>query len=238
MARKSSSATSRKRATGLTPERILRSALRIADEDGLTAVSMRSIAAKLGVEAMSLYNHVTGKEQIIVGIIDLVLEEIDVLLTATDWKASMRRRAISAREAMLRHPWAAALIESHSSTSDVRLRYADSVLSVLRRAGFTIQQAYGAFLTLDSYIYGFVLQEVNWPHEPQEVPEAIEQIRPQVSPSRFPYVTEVMSFVARQRSESPGGYESEFAFGLELVLDGLERLLSASGEGSLDTFTP
>lgn len=221
----------RPRGAALTPEKILRCAIRLADERGIEAVSMRTIAGKLGVEAMALYNHVAGKDEILGGIVDLVVSEIDVPAGGSDWRACMRRRAISAHEVLLRHPWASALIESHAGPGPIRLRYADSVLGVLRRAGFSIELAYEAFLTLDSYIYGFALQEVNWPSPPNEVPAAVARLRPQIPASEYPHVTEVMDFVTRRRAEAPkAAYEAEFAFGLELILDGLERTLQASAK--------
>jgi AcrR family transcriptional regulator len=222
---------SRARGPALTEEKILRCAIRLADEKGIEAVSMRAIAGKLGVEAMALYNHVGGKDEILGGIVEIVVSEIDVPVGGSDWRACMRRRAISAHEVLLRHPWAAALIESNTGTGRSRLKYADSVLGVLRKAGFSIELAYDAFLTLDSYIYGFALQEVNWPYPSNEVPAAIARLQAQIPATEYPHVTEVMGFVTRKRLESPNGYEREFAFGLELILDGLERTLAASKKG-------
>src|SRR3990170_833011 len=120
----------RARGAALTEEKILRCAIRLADEKGIEAVSMRAIAGKLGVEAMALYNHVGGKDEILGGIVDLVVSEIDVPVGGSDWMACMRRRAISAHEVLLRHPWASGLIESHTGTGPSRLKYADSVLGV------------------------------------------------------------------------------------------------------------
>ena len=208
----------------LSQEKILRCAIRMADEAGIEALSMRALAAKLGVEAMSLYNHIPSKDELLNGIVDLVVAEIDVPTGGPDWRASMRRRAISAHEVLLRHPWAAAVIESRASQSPIRLRYADSVLGVLRGAGLSIERAYEAFLTLDSYVYGFTLQEVSWPHPAEEVETVIERLRPQIPAADYPHVTEVMGFVSqRPRASSPRAYEAEFLFGLDLILDGLEK---------------
>jgi AcrR family transcriptional regulator len=212
----------------LSEERILRCAIRLADANGVESLSMRGLATKLGVEAMSLYNHVGGKDEILDGIVELVLGEIDVPVGMADWKAAMRRRAISAHEVLLRHPWAAGLLESRASTSPVRLKYADAVLGALRAGGFSIELSYHAFLTLDSYVYGFTLQEVSWPHDPNEMPRVVEDIQRQVRMEDYPSVSEVMGFVARRRAEGASSvrsaaYQSEFEFGLDLILGALER---------------
>lgn len=217
----------RTRRAPLSRERILRRAIEQADQNGIESLSMRRLAGSLGVEAMSLYNHVANKDEMCDGMVDLVVSEIDVPTGAADWKTAMRRRAISAHEVLLRHPWASALFESRTTLSPVRLRYADSFLGVLREAGFSIKLAYNAFLTLDSYVYGFTLQEVNWAHGPEEVPSVIERLSPQVPVNEYPRVAEVMGFVMRSRTERAGSaaaYESEFEFGLDLILDGFEAL--------------
>jgi AcrR family transcriptional regulator len=227
MARKLPSDAKRRRTrrVPLSRERILRRAIEQADRNGIESLSMRRLAASLGVEAMSLYNHVANKDEICDGMVDLVVSEIDLPTGAADWKAAMRRRAISAHEVLLRHPWAAALFESRTTLSPVRLRYTDSVLGVLREAGFSIELAYNAFLTLDSYVYGFTLQEVNWAHKPEEVPSVIERLSPQVPVDEHPHLAEVMGFVMRSRTErAASAYESEFQFGLDLILDGFEAL--------------
>jgi len=220
-------ARGRPRSPVLGNEKILRCALRLADERGIDALSMRTIAGKLGVEAMSLYNHVSGKDHILEGIVDLVVAEIRAPVSGGDWKTSMRRWALSAHEVLLRHPWAAVLIESRPVPSPVRLRYADSVLGALRGAGFPVEMAYQAFLTIDSYIYGFTLQEVSWPYPVNEVPAHVANLRPQVPASEYPHVTEVMDAVLRRRAVSTAAaYEAEFTFGLDLILEGLSRVLA------------
>jgi AcrR family transcriptional regulator len=216
----------RARRAFLSQERILRRAIKLADKQGIESLSMRRLASSLGAEAMSLYNHFASKDEILDRMIDLIVSEIDVPTSEADWKTAMRRRANSAHEVLLRHPWAPALFESRRNLSPVRLRYADSVLGILRAGGFPLELAYDAFLTLDSYVYGFTLQEVNWPYEAQELPAAVERLSPQVPAGEYPRVAEMLDFARRPR---PGGtaaaYESEFAFGLDLILDGLERAL-------------
>lgn len=219
-------ARGRPRSPVLGDEKILRCALRLADEQGIEALSMRTIAAKLGVEAMSLYNHVTGKDHILDGIVDLVIAEISAPASGGDWKTSIRRWGFSLHEVLLRHPWAAVLIESRPTLGPARLRYGDSVLGAFRAAGFSVEAAYHAFMTLDSYIYGFALQEVSWPSPADAVPARIESLRGQIPASEFPHITEVMEAVLRRRAAAPTtAYEAEFAFGLDLILDGLGRVL-------------
>jgi AcrR family transcriptional regulator len=221
-------ARGRPRSPVLGNEKILHAALRLADERGIDALSMRTIAGKLGVEAMSLYNHVANKDDILDGIVDLVIAEIRAPAAGGDWKASLRQWALSSHEVLLRHPWAAVLIESRPTLSAVRLKYGDSVLGALRSAGFTVDTAYQAFLTLDSFIYGFTLQEVSWPYPASDVPARIEDVRGQVSAAEFPHITEVMAVVLRRRASAPtAAYEAEFSFGLDLILGGLERILIA-----------
>jgi hypothetical protein len=144
----------------------------------------------------------------------------------------MRQRAVSAHEVVLRHPWASALIESRKGVAPERLRYADTILGTLRQAGFTTPLAYRAFLTLDSYIYGFALQEVNWAVRAEELPQVTARLRPQIPADQYPNVAEVMAHVGRPRkararsgAAPTSSFSSEFEFGLDLILDGLESLL-------------
>ncbi len=219
----------RARRAPLSRERVLLAAIALADEAGIEALSMRKIAEEFGVEAMSLYNHVANKDEILDGIADLVVSEIRLPSTGVDWKTAMRERAISAREVLLRHPWAPALLESRTSVSPVRLRYFNSVLRTLREGGFSMALAHNAFLTLDSYIYGFTLHEVSWPFEAEERAAAVEHFRPLVAESEYPYVLEVMGYVVEASARNGAkGFAVEFEFGLDLILDGLERSLRSS----------
>lgn len=152
----------------LTRQRVLRAAVALADRGGVGSLTMRKLAQDLGVEAMSLYHHVANKDDILDGIVDVVFSEIDLPSGEADWKAAMRQRAISAREALLRHPWATGLMESRSTPGPATLRHHDAVLGILRNAGFSIEMAAHAFSVLDSYIYGFALQETNLPFDTSE----------------------------------------------------------------------
>src|SRR5438552_11601113 len=133
----------------------------LADKDGIDSFSMRKLGDKLGVEAMSLYNHVANKDDILDGIIDLVFGEISLPPAGPHWKSAMRERAISAREALLRHPWATSLMQSRTKPGPATLRHHDSVLGSLRGAGFTVVMAAHAFSVIDGYVYGFALQQIN-----------------------------------------------------------------------------
>jgi AcrR family transcriptional regulator len=212
----------------LSAQRVLRAAVRLADEGGIDALSMRRLGQALGVEAMSLYNHVANKEEILNRIGDLVVSEIEIPAEGLHWKAAMRGRAISAHEVFLRHPWVTTLIESQINMSPERLSYFDATIGSLRRGGFSIGMAYNAFLALDSYIYGFTHHEVSWQHGPDEREELVADLEPQMSADEYPHVAEIMQFVLElSQANTRPGYESEFEFGLDLILDGLERQLEA-----------
>lgn len=214
----------------VTRERVMRAAFALADRSGIEAVTMRAVAKRLGVEAMSLYKHVESKDEILDGLIDHVMSEMQPPPPSPDWRAGLRLRAHGMRVVLLRHPWAAMLIESRTAPEPARLRHHEASLRLLREAGFSIELAYSAILTLDSYIYGFVAQEVWWPFEPEQRPEIAESLAPQIDPSEYPHLIEMIGFVAHRARPTSGragnsaeGYASDFAFGLDLVLDGLAR---------------
>ncbi|MFJ6658826.1 TetR/AcrR family transcriptional regulator [Streptomyces sp. NPDC091377] len=205
--------------TPLSRERVIRTAVAVADEKGSAALTMRAIAAPLRVEAMSLYHHVSGREDILDGMVDAVFAEIDVPPRDTDWKSAMRHRADSARAALLRHPWAIGLMDSRSRPGPATLRHHDAVIGTLRTAGFSVPMTAHAVSLIDSYLYGFVLQEVSLPFtgtaEQDEVAGAIAR---NMSADLYPHLTEL----ATEHVLRPGyDYTDEFAFGLRLVLDAL-----------------
>jgi AcrR family transcriptional regulator len=211
----------------LTKERVLRAAVDLADRDGVGSLSMRKLAQELGVEAMSLYHHVAGKDAILDGIVDVVFSEIELPSDRADWKAAMRQRAISARQALRRHPWATGLMESRSTPGPATLRHHDAVLGILRRAGFSVELAAHAYSLLDSYIYGFALQEASLPFgTAEEAAEVARTIMAEFPADQFPYLTEI----AVEHVLQPGyDYGNEYLFGLGLILDGLERALGEHG---------
>jgi AcrR family transcriptional regulator len=205
---------------------VLRAAVALADEAGIEALTMRKLGLRLGVEAMSLYNHVSSKDDLLDGVVDLVVSEIDLPADADDWKGAMRRRAISAREVFSRHPWASGLVDSRESSGPVRLRYFDWVLGTLRRAGFTLETAARAFSVLDSYVYGFGRQQLATSAELGMTPEeAAEAFLGTLPADEYPYLREMVVDYAMQ----PGRDENaDFESGLDLILDGLERLLDGA----------
>jgi AcrR family transcriptional regulator len=213
--------------TPLTRQRVLRAAVALADRGGVGALSMRKLAQELGVEAMSLYHHVANKDDILDGIVDVVFAEIDLPTGEAGWRAAMRRRAISAREALRRHPWATGLMESRSTPGPANIRHHDAVLGVLRNAGFPIELAAHAYSLLDSYIYGFALQEASLPfHTPEETAEVAQTIMAEFPADEYPYLAEIATDYVLQ----PGyDYGNEFLYGLDLILDGLARARDAAG---------
>lgn len=214
----------------LTRERVLRAAISYADEIGIESLSMRKLGQRLGVEAMSLYNHVANKDEILDGIVEMVVGEFAVPLDEAHWKGALRETARSVHEVLLRHPWAPALIESRVTPSRVRLRYADAVIRTLRRAGFSLKLAYKAQLTINSYLYGFALHEISWPFDSEEQHKVAATLQPQVASDEYPYLTEMLGWIMQARVPGVGrkdsvAYESDFEFGLDLILDGLDEEL-------------
>ncbi len=209
----------------LSRQRVLDAAVALADRDGVRSLSMRKLAHELGVEAMSLYHHVASKAAILDGLVDVVFSEIELPSGEADWKTAMRERAISARAALRRHPWATVLMESRSTPGPANLRHHDSVLGILRNAGFPVELAAHAYSILDSYIYGFALQEASLPfHTPEEAAQVAETIMGDFAAQEYPHLTELtVEHVLR-----PGyDYGDEYLFGLELILDGLDRASSS-----------
>ena len=210
-----------RRHTPLTRDQILQAALVLADTEGLPALSMRRLGQVLGVEAMSLYNHVAGKDDVLNGIIDLVIGEIALPTAADGWRAGMTRRAHAAREVLRRHPWALGLLESRPHPGPASLRYHDAVLGCLRGAGFSLPLAASAFSLLDSYIYGFAMQEAALPFSTPETLAAVGgDILAHLPVADFPHLTEMITDHALQPGYS---YAREFSIGLELLLDALAQ---------------
>jgi len=206
----------------LTRERVLHAAVALADASGSETLSMRKLGEALGVEAMSLYNHVANKEDLLDGMIDVVFAEIDLPTGWADWRAAMRQRAISARRVLSRHGWAIGLMESRSSPGRATLRHHDAVIGCLRDAGFSIELAAHAFSVLDSYIYGFALQERSLPFPtPEQTAGLAQDILASFPADRYPHLAEL---TARHVLQPGYDYGDEFEFGLDLILDGLERI--------------
>lgn len=215
-----------RRRTRLSRERVLRAAVKLADKGGLASLSMRKLGQALGVEAMSLYKHVAGKDDILDGLVDAVFAEIGLPGAGADWRTAMRERAISARQVLLRHPWAIGLLDSRRNAGPATIRHHDAVIGSLRRGGFSIEMAAHAFSLLDSYIYGFTLQETSLPFSTaDEVAEIAATMLPAAPAAEYPHFTEMLTEYALKPGYS---YGAEFEFGLDLILDGLGRIRSLS----------
>ena len=171
----------------LNRDRVLHAAVAFADQHGVAALSMRKLGESLGVEAMSLYNHVANKSELLDGMVDLVFGEIGLPPIGADWKTAMRQRAVSARLVLSRHRWAIGLMESRASPGPATLRHHDAVIGSLRAADFPVEMTAHAFSVLDSYIYGFALQEASLPFAPgDETVERAERDPEPDAPRRVP----------------------------------------------------
>jgi AcrR family transcriptional regulator len=206
---------------------VLLAAVALADEHGIASLSMRRLGDVLGVEAMSLYNHVANKDELLDGMVDLVFSEIDLPVGGADWKTAMRERAQSARQALGRHPWAIVLMSTRTSPGPATLRHHDAVIGTLRAAGFSVALTAHAFSALDSYIYGFALQEATLPlgDTEEETAEVAQMMMAQVPADEYPHLTE---FTVEHILQPGYDYGDEFGFGLDLILDGLEKTREAA----------
>lgn len=208
-----------RRRTPLSRERVLKRALKLADKDGIELLSMRKIAQGLKVEAMSLYNHVKNKDEILDGLVELVVAEIDLPTGVGTWQEQMRSRATSAHGVLMKHPWATMLLMSRVNIGPHMLRYVDATLGSLRKAGFTYALADHAWNALDSYIYGYTLQSLNFPFEPDEYKDAAEEFMPQVPMDLYPHLAGLSAEVIEGRHSGL----HDISFGLDLLLEGLEQ---------------
>jgi AcrR family transcriptional regulator len=204
----------------LTRNRVLRAGIRLADKSNIESLSMRKLAQALNVEAMSLYNHVANKEDLLNGIVDIVIGEVDVPKISDDWRHAMRQRANSAHKVLLQHPWASMQIVSRINVGSKMLRYVDATLGCLREAGFTYEMADHAWNAMDSHIYGFTLQELNFPFDSSEYADVAEDYLAMIPVKQYPYLN------ALSQQVIDGSYNGvhDFEFGLDLILDGLEAL--------------
>src|ERR671918_2600213 len=212
-------ATARKagRKPRVSREQVLDAALAIADEGGLAAVTMANVGARLGVEAMSLYRHIGNKEEMLDGLVDRVFAEIEVPADARDWRDALRRRAVSAHDALRRHPWAIGLMESRSQPGPATLGHHDAMLGHLFRAGFDGHGATRVYNLLDSYIYGFALQEATLPFSsPEEMASLSGEMLAQVADA-YPQLARVQ----RELVGAGFDYAREFEAGLDIILGAL-----------------
>jgi AcrR family transcriptional regulator len=211
----------------LSRERVLEAAVAFADRHGFEALSMRKLGEELGTSAMALYYYVPNKERLLDGMIEIVFGEIEPPSAEGDWQAEMRKRALSTRAALRRHPWAVGEMEGRTEHGPANLRLHNDVLGCLRTAGFSIEMTVRAYSVQDAYIYGFALQERDMSSETPDdfAAEAQRQMHEyQAVLANYPYLVEV---VGGHVAEAGYDYESEFLFGLNLILDGLEKLRDA-----------
>jgi AcrR family transcriptional regulator len=205
----------------LSSARVLQAAVALADEAGLEAFSMRGLAQELGVVPMALYKHVANKEQLLDGMVDIVFSEIELPSEEPDWRAAMRRRAISTREALRRHSWAIGMMESRHP-GPANLQNHNAVMGCLRKAGFPFELAIHAYSVQDAYIYGFALQERDLAFEtPDSAAQAAHRRAQTIGAlESYPYLVEIATKLPQS------GYDTaaHFAWGLDLILDGLDRL--------------
>ena len=206
----------------------------LADREGIEAVTMRRLAKELDAGAMSLYHHVPGKDALRDGMVDIVFGEIELPVSDGDWMAAMRRRALSTREALRRHPWAVGLMESTKAPGPADLQLHEAVLRCLREAGFSVEMALQAYSVQDAYIYGYALQErgMAYPTQQQFAEAAgrrVQQIETAIEDVArvYPYLAEVVGGHVAQHGHD---FSAAFEFGLEVILNGLERLRTQSAE--------
>lgn len=208
----------------LSRDRVLRVAVVLADDAGIDSVSMRKLSEKLGVVPMALYKHVANKEQLLDGMVDVVVGEIDPPLVGTDWKSTIRERVLSARRALLRHPWASQVIESRTDPTPTVIEYMDTVIGIFRTGGFSIDLTHHAMHAMGSRLLGFS-QEL-FDDTPEDPPE-IQAIMAQQMSDRYPYISELVAAISHDDASVVGqgcDDQFEFEFALDLMLDGLERI--------------
>jgi AcrR family transcriptional regulator len=205
----------------LNRQRVLRAAIALADENGIESLTMRRLGREVGVKAMSVYNHVASKEDLLDGMIDVVFSEIELPSAGDSWQTAMRKRAISVRAVLSRHRWAIGLMESRTSPGPATLRHHDAVIGCLRDAGFPVELAAHAYSVLDSYIYGFALQERGLPFStPAESSALAQAMLARFAADQHPHLAE---FTLKHVLQAGYDYGDEYEFGVGLIVDGLER---------------
>ncbi|MDZ4725439.1 MAG: TetR/AcrR family transcriptional regulator [Leptospira sp.] len=205
----------------LTKIRIIHAAIELADENGIENLSMRNLAQILGVEAMSLYNHITNKDDLLSEMVDTLISKINSPLINKDWRREMINRAKSMRKQLLIHPWLTQLIISRPNVGPEMLSFFNATLGCLVKAGFSLERADHAVNVMDSHIYGYTSQELNFPFKPKEYPIMARKFLPMLSKEKYPYMYDLTMLVIEKKYS---GLHS-FDFGMELLLDGLEKEL-------------
>ena len=210
--------------TPLTRERVLRAAVALADRDGIDSLIMRNLAQALDVVPMALYRHVANKEELLDGLVDVVIAEIEPPLTDADWKTTIRERILSARRALLRHPWASRLMESRKAPTPVVLDYMDSMIGLFRTGGFSLDLTHHAMHAMGSRMFGFTQEIFN---DTTDVDPAAEAEMWSGMAGTYPYIFEIFTSISHDDASTVGpgcDDQFEFEFALDLMLDGLEKL--------------
>ena len=208
----------------LSRDRVLRAAMTTADAGGLDTLTMRTLGQELGVGPMALYRHVANKDDLVDGIVDLVFAEIDLPASDVDWRTAMRDRALGVREALERHRWAIGLMESRRNPGPANLRHHDAVIGSLRAAGFDMPMAAHAYSLLDAYIYGFAMTKLNLPFE--DTTDIADVAQSMLAPFPLNAYPNLAAFIAEHAMQPGYDFSEEFTWGLDVVLDGLERALA------------
>jgi len=204
----------------LSRDKVLRTAMAVADAGGLETLTMRTLGQELGVGPMAFYRHVANKEDMVDGIVDLVFSEVDLPAIGADWKAAMRDRAISLRDVLSRHRWAIGLMESRRNPGPANLRHHDAVIGSLRAGGFDMAMAAHAYSALDGYIYGFALTKMSLPFE--NTAEIAEVAETMLAPFPLNAYPNLAAFITEHAMQPGYDYADEFEWGLDLILDALE----------------
>ena len=214
----------------LTRARVLEGAVALADRIGIEAFTIRRLADELDVKPMTLYHHVENKDAILDGMVDAVFAEIDLPPGELDWRPAIRRRTVSAREVLARHPWAPPLMESRTNPGPATLAHHDAVLGCLRRGGLSLELTAHVYATIDSFLYGFALQEANLPFGgDEEIGDLAEQIVEPLPHDEYPHLVEFTT----EHVLRPGySFGSSFEFGLDLLLDGIEVAANGGASGA------
>ena len=215
----------------LTRERVLRTAVALADQGGVEALSMRKLAQALEVVPMALYRHVANKDELLSGMVDVVIGEIDPPRTHADWKTAMRERILSARRALLRHPWASRVMESRTTPTPVVLAYMDSMIGMLRTGGFSLDLTHHALHAMGSRMFGFTQELFN---DTAEVDPQVEAAMWESVAGTYPFIHEIFTTISHDDASVVGAGcddQFEFEFALDLMLDGIERLRDRSVGG-------
>jgi AcrR family transcriptional regulator len=208
-----------RRAT-LTRARVLEAAVGLADREGIDAVSMRRLGQELGIEAMSLYTHIRGKEDLLDGMVDMVVAEIPVDTAGPDWRTTLRRQILAARSVMLRHRWAARIIETRNEPGPAILAYMETATGIIRDGGFTVDLTHHAMHVLGSRVLGFNQDLFDDSGVPD--PEVAAAFAAQMA-SAYPNIAAIAGAASHEGGLGGCDDDYEFAFGLDLILDGLER---------------